>query len=92
MFRDTLFTTLDLSSFDTSNVINMYAMFYNSKVKTIYASNNFITANVTSSTGMFEGATNLVGGNGTKYNSSYVDKTYARIDGGTELPGYFTKK
>ena len=92
MFRNTLFTTLDLSSFDTSNVINMYAMFYNSKVKTIYASNNFITANVTSSTGMFEEATNLVGGNGTKYNSSYVDKTYARIDGGTDLPGYFTKK
>ena len=83
---------LDLSSFDTSKVTDMNNMFYNSKVKTIYVSNNFITANVTSSSDMFEGVTNLVGGNGTKYNSSYVDKTYARIDGGAELPGYFTKK
>ena len=92
MFRDTLFTTLDLSSFNTSKVTSMDGMFYNSKVKTIYASNNFITDNVTSSTHMFKEATNLVGGNGTKYNSSYVNKTYARIDGGAELPGYFTKK
>jgi len=24
-------------------------------------------------------------------NSSYIDKTYARIDGGTSSPGYFTR-
>jgi len=41
---------------------------------------------------MFRGCTKLVGGAGTKYNSSYVDKTYARIDGGTSNPGYFTAK
>ncbi|MCI7559653.1 MAG: hypothetical protein MSS76_06005 [Clostridium sp.] len=35
-------------------------------------------------------STLLVGGLGTTYNSSYVDKTYARIDGGTSNPGYFT--
>ena len=35
-------------------------------------------------------STLLVGGLGTTYNSSYVDKTYARIDGGTSRPGYFT--
>ena len=35
-------------------------------------------------------STLLVGGLGTTYNSSYVDKTYARIDGGTRRPGYFT--
>ena len=39
---------------------------------------------------MFSGCTKLIGGAGTKYNSSYVDKTYARIDGGTSNPGYFT--
>ena len=93
MFRDTLFTTLNLSSFDTSNVTNMEGMFYNNKnLVTIYASNKFITDNVTSSTDMFYGASNLIGGNGTKYNKSNVDKTYARIDGGTSSPGYFTLK
>ena len=68
-------------------------MFYNStKLKTIYASNKFNTDTVTDSTSMFSGCASLVGGAGTKYNSSYVDKTYARIDGGTTNPGYFTSK
>ena len=93
MFAYSAASSLDLSSFDTSNVRDMSSMFlYSFKIKTIYASNNFITNNVTSSTNMFKGVTNLVGGNGTKYNSSYVDKTYARIDGGTSSPGYFTLK
>ena len=35
---------------------------------------------------MFKGATSLVGGSGTKYNSSYVDKTYARIDNPPDSP------
>ena len=84
---------LDLSSFDTSKVTNMKNMFYNTtNLKTIYASDNFNTNSVTSSDDMFTGTTNLVGGAGTTYNSSYVDKTYARIDGGTSSPGYFTAK
>ena len=41
---------------------------------------------------MFIDSSNLVGGAGTTYNSSFVDKTYARIDGGTSSPGYFTLK
>lgn len=40
---------------------------------------------------MFTSATKLVGGNGTKFNSSYEDATYARIDKEGE-PGYFTLK
>ena len=93
MFAYSAASSLDLSSFDTSNVRDMSSMFlYSYNLKTIYVSNNFITDNVTSSTDMFLGANNLVGGNGTKYNSSYVDKTYARIDGGTSSPGYFTLK
>ena len=39
---------------------------------------------------MFTGCSALVGGSGTTYNSSYVDKTYAHIDGGQSNPGYFT--
>ena len=91
MFNGSKATTLDLSSFDTSNVINMGWMFYNAKnLKTIYASDKFNTNNVTESSSMFINSTKLVGGKGTKYNSSYIDKTYARIDGGTSNPGYFT--
>ena len=91
MFQGSQVTTLDLSSFDTSNVTNIGYMFRSAtNLKTIYVSNKFNTGNVTNSSGMFTGSTNLVGGKGTKYNSSYVDKTYARIDGGTSNPGYFT--
>ena len=91
MFEGTKATTLDVSNFDTSKVTNMSYMFYNfTNLKTIYVSNKFNTDKVTDSTNMFSGCTNLVGGAGTKYNSSYVDKKYARIDGGTSNPGYFT--
>ena len=91
MFQNSQATTLDLSNFDTSNVTNMNYMFQNStKLTTIYVSDKFNTDNVTTSTNMFLSSTKLMGGAGTKYNSSYVDKTYARIDGGTSNPGYFT--
>jgi len=59
---------------------------------TIYVSNKFKTTAVTNSDKMFFGAPKLVGGSGTTYNSSYVDKTRAKIDGGTSSPGYFTSK
>ena len=91
MFKNILTTSLDLSNFDTSKVTNMYNMFNSSyNLKTIYVSNKFKTDLVTSSSNMFTNCTSLVGGAGTKYNSSYKDKTYARIDGGTSNPGYFT--
>ena len=92
MFSGSQATTLDVSNFDTSKVTNMNDMFYGStNLKTIYGSSKFVTTAVTSSAGMlFYGCTKLIGGAGTKYNSSYVDKTYAHIDGGTSNPGYFT--
>ena len=91
MFWSTYATTIDVSSFDTSKVTDMNSMFYGGdNLKTIYASSKFVTTAVSDSEVMFEGSTSLVGGAGTKYNSSYTDKTYARIDGGTSNPGYFT--
>ena len=91
MFSSCDAVTIDVSSFDTSKVTNMSSMFfYLKKLKTIYVSNKFVTTAVTDSTSMFERSTNLVGGAGTTYNSSYIDKTYAHIDGGTSNPGYFT--
>ena len=86
----TSLTTLDLFRFNTSSVTDMNSMFRSSaNLTTIKVSNNFVTNNVTNSNYMFYNCTSLVGGNGTTYNSSYTDKTYARIDrSGT--PGYFT--
>lgn len=83
---------LDISNFDTSNVTNIARIFSRcTNLTTIYASNKFNTSNVASSTDMFYNCPKLVGGNGTAYNSSYIDKTYARIDA-SGTPGYFTSK
>ncbi len=91
MFGNSQATILDVSSFDTSNVTDMRSMFdFSYSLTTIYVSSKFVTTAVTDSTDMFTGSTKIVGGAGTKYNSSYVDKTYAHIDGGTSNPGYFT--
>ena len=93
MFYGSKVTILDVSNFNTSNVTNMSYMFNSAtNLKTIYASDKFNTGSVTTSTGMFGYCTNLVGGTGTKYDSTKTDKTYARIDGGTSNPGYFTAK
>ena len=83
-------TSIDLSSFDTSSVVYINHMFYQcSSLTTIYVSNNFVTTNVTDSDDMFTDCTSLVGGNGTTFDSSHIDKEYARIDS-TATPGYFT--
>ena len=85
-------TSLDLSSFNTARVTDMNKMFEGcSKLKTIYCNSDWSTTAATSSK-MFQGCEALVGGKGTKYKDSYIDKTYARPDGGTETPGYFTLK
>ena len=90
-YRCSSLTTLDLSSFNTSNVKDMWNAFGDcSALTTIYVSANFTTAQA-SGWDMFSGCTSLVGGSGTKFNNNYTDETYARIDrAGT--PGYFTAK
>lgn len=86
-------TTVDISGFDVSLVSDMREMFsYVETLTTIYASSLFDALNVSSSTNMFRSTRSLVGGAGTVWNSSYTDKTYAHIDGGTSNPGYFTAK
>ena len=58
---------------------------------TIITGNGFITSNVTSSENMFSLCTSLTGSAGTAWNFYNPDnKTYARIDGGPNAPGYFT--
>ena len=86
-------TSLDLSCFNTSSVTNMTEMFRDcSKLTTIYVDNEWSTAAVTNSTNMFDDCTSLVGGQGTTFDASHTDKEYARIDGGSSNPGYFTDK
>ena len=85
-------TSLNLKNFVVSKVASTEWMFNScSSLKTIYANSSWNLSVNTNSTSMFYGCTSLVGGNGTKYSSSNVDKTYARPDvSGT--PGYFTSK
>ncbi len=84
-------TSLDLSGFDTSNVTVMQYMFDAcSNLNRIYASDSFVTTNVSRSDDMFYMCTVLSGVMGTLYSSSHVDKEYARIDNAPSSPGYFT--
>ena len=100
MFGDcSALTTLDLSSFDTRNVTLITSMFAGcTALKTIYAASgaDWGTSSTTDSSNnnfpMFSGCTSLVGGNGTVYDSSHNDATYARIDGLNGSAGYFTAK
>jgi hypothetical protein len=57
---------------------------------TIYASDKFVTTNVTKSTYMFRKQGAIVGGAGTVWAGHGDSIQYARIDGGPDNPGYFT--
>ncbi len=84
--------TIYLGSFSTKSAIYIYNMFrLCSSLKTIYVNNDFEIMEDTDSTYMFLDAKNIVGGNGTTYNNSYINATYARIDT-EETPGYFTQQ
>ena len=84
---------LDLGSFNTFKVTNMSWMFYSCySLEKIKAGSYWTVANVTESEDMFMNCSELKGGLGTAYSDTYVDKTYARIDLGSETPGYLTDK
>ena len=83
--------TLDLRGLDTGNVTDMTQMFFRcAALKTILVSDAFSVAKVRESSDMFKGCVSLVGEKLTRYNASYLDKAYARIDGGSSNPGYFS--
>ena len=85
-------TQLDISNFDTHNLRRADNMFNEMKVKTIYASPNFVTDNLTPNpANIFMNNTNLTGGNGTQYISPNNSSQYAHIDAPGN-PGYFTQK
>ena len=83
---------LDLSSFNTANVTSMSQMFlYSSSLKTIYVSAGWNTNAVTKSSDMFWYCNSIVGENGTRYNSSHCNASYACVDG-DPYPGYLSMK
>ena len=78
---------LNVTNFNTENVTNMQGMFYScSALTTIYASDNFVTGQVTDGSNMFSNCINLKGFIDYKNNSDKTDHTYANYK-----TGYFTK-
>ena len=78
----TTLTSLDVSNFNTAKVTDINYMFSNcSALTTIYASDNFVTDQVTYGNNMFNGCKKLNG-----YDGSKTDHTYANY-----ITGYFSK-
>ena len=86
-FGCVLLTSLDVTKFNTEKVTNMNRMFSGCKaLTTIYASDKFVTGQVTDGSNMFSICTNLKGFIDCKNNSDKTDHTYANYK-----TGYFTK-
>ena len=86
--------SIDLSSFNTAKLSmapEMFQLCHN--LQTIYVGSGWTTTALTYSVDMFTDCDELKGGKGTTWkDTNPTDKTYARIDGGTSNPGYFTYK
>ena len=84
-------TQLNLSSWNTAKVTSMTSMFQGcSKLVTIYVGSGWNTDAVTSSSLMFYFCNNIKGSDGTIYDDTKLDKTYARIGDGGENKGYMS--
>ena len=80
-------TSLDVTKFNTEKVTNMNRMFSGCKaLTTIYASDKFVTGQVTDGSNMFSICTNLKGFIDYKNNSDKTDHIFANYK-----TGYFTK-
>ena len=83
--------TIDLSGITT--ISSPYNMFNgDTSLTTIYVSDTIDFSNQPAHMPIFTGCTSLVGGNGTTYDASHIDKEYAIIDGTNGQPGYLTLK
>ena len=82
---------LNLSEWNTAKVTSMTSMFQGcSNLVTIFVGPEWNADAVTSDQLMFYQCYNIRGINGTTYDSSKMDKTYARIDEGGENKGYMS--
>ena len=83
---------VDLSAFDTSKLTSTALMFNGCyRLTTVYVGDGWDMSKVTNSGSMFAGCGKLVGGNGTVFDASKTDKTYACVDA-EGVPGYLTYK
>jgi surface protein len=79
--------SLNVTNFNTANVTNMQGMFSGcSALTSIYASDKFVTGQVTDGSNMFSNCTNLKGFIDYKNNSDKTDHIFANYK-----TGYFTK-
>lgn len=83
-------TTIKLGTWDVRQVSDCDNMFSSMPNVTTIIGTAFTFDVVTTGASAFANSSKLVGGAGTRYNSSRTEITYARIDGGTSNPGYFT--
>ena len=84
-FNCSALTLLDLTNFNTAKVVDMGGMLIHcSALTTIYASDKFVTTNVTERRSMFYGCTSLKGA--IAYEENKFDDTYANY-----RTGYFSK-
>ncbi len=93
-------TTVDLSGL-AGTVLTSERMFANASgggtmaLQTVYVSasaSNYLDFSSASGSNMFRYCVNIVGGAGTRYDPNYINNQYAKIDGGSAAPGYFTAK
>ena len=83
--------TLNIANFDMTNAKDAGSMFEGcAALKTIMCKNNWSTYTEVESEDMFKGCVALTGEKGTEFDETHTDIAYARPDGGTETPGYFT--
>ncbi len=83
---------ISFDNLDTTNLLNVNNMFKgcnNLATISVPASFTGMPAGVTSDD-MFKDCENLKGGQGYKFNPNYIDSTYARVDFGGIMPGYFS--
>ena len=87
--NDAKLESIDLRSFDLAGA-DCSSMFSGcTSLKTIYCDEDY-SSNLTASDNMFKNCSSLKGSMGTTYDATHLDASYARPDGGTAEPGYFT--
>ena len=87
--------SIDLPEKINLNAADMSYLFFGcSALKAIYSNADFTEQadKINEKDNIFYGCAKLVGGEGTEYEMTHVGIEYARPDGGTEAPGYFTKR
>ena len=73
-YNSSYLTNIDLSSFNTKNVINMYCMFYSCSNLTNIDLSSFNTQNVNNMRSMFDGCSNLTNIDLSSFNTQNVNK------------------